>query len=305
MIVVTAGRNYLDIDAYAGIIAYSELLIKQGIDAVAASSAPLNVSITPSLRTITTELQRDYVPNQNDTFVIVDVADPEAIDSIVDQTRITTIMDHHSDCERFWKNTPVNVQIERIGAACTLVFEHWEAAKLEHELSEGAIRLLMAGILDNTLNFRAHITTNRDRSAYGKLQALLRDSGGFTDQYFSECQVEIEKDVIGALKNDSKLMTYPIIGQIYVGQLALWDTDFLRMNDLGSLSDDMPEGLWFINIIDISAGHSYFLAKDDAVKDFLLNVTKVSFEKDLAKADRLWLRKEIMQAAHDMNEEIT
>lgn len=49
MRVVTSGSAYLDIDAYACCIAYAELLNRQGIEARAVSSAPLNFSICKSV----------------------------------------------------------------------------------------------------------------------------------------------------------------------------------------------------------------------------------------------------------------
>ena len=50
MIVVTSGSAYLDIDAYAGCIAFAQLLNLQGLEAKAISSAPLNQSISQTLR---------------------------------------------------------------------------------------------------------------------------------------------------------------------------------------------------------------------------------------------------------------
>ena len=48
MIIVTSGARYIDIDAYASIIAYANLLNLKGKNAIAYSSSPLNESITTS-----------------------------------------------------------------------------------------------------------------------------------------------------------------------------------------------------------------------------------------------------------------
>lgn len=50
MEIITSGSRYIDIDAYASIIAYAKLLYLQGKSAIAISKANLNESITPSLR---------------------------------------------------------------------------------------------------------------------------------------------------------------------------------------------------------------------------------------------------------------
>ena len=47
--IVTAGATYLDIDAYACMIALVELLRLQGAEAVAWSNAPCNYSVCPAL----------------------------------------------------------------------------------------------------------------------------------------------------------------------------------------------------------------------------------------------------------------
>ena len=48
-IVVTAGRDYLDIDAFGGIAAYGELLHCLGQDSAVIRTAPTNGSVTQAL----------------------------------------------------------------------------------------------------------------------------------------------------------------------------------------------------------------------------------------------------------------
>lgn len=50
MRVVTSGSAYVDIDAYAGCVTYAELLQVQGNEAEAISTAPLNESISKTVR---------------------------------------------------------------------------------------------------------------------------------------------------------------------------------------------------------------------------------------------------------------
>ena len=52
MVVLTVGKDYIDIDGYASAIAYKELLKMQGIDAKFVSNANINYSITKSLLSI-------------------------------------------------------------------------------------------------------------------------------------------------------------------------------------------------------------------------------------------------------------
>ena len=79
MNIVTSGSNYIDIDAYAGIIAYANLLNLKGIPAKAVSTAKLNESITPSLLNLNTVLD-EYEKSDSDNFIILDVSNKDYFD---------------------------------------------------------------------------------------------------------------------------------------------------------------------------------------------------------------------------------
>ena len=92
MKIVTSGSAYLDIDAYAGCIAYAELLRVLGEPAKAVSSAPLNDSICASLRAGKVGLEA-HVPGPHDEFVLVDVSHPGYLDPLVDIDRVVAVFD--------------------------------------------------------------------------------------------------------------------------------------------------------------------------------------------------------------------
>ena len=87
MILVTSGSKYIDIDAYAGIIAYSNLLRLKGIQAKAVSTAKLNESITSSLLELNTKLDK-YEEKEDNEFIIIDVSNKDYFDDIVQENRI-------------------------------------------------------------------------------------------------------------------------------------------------------------------------------------------------------------------------
>src|SRR5690606_20482571 len=95
MEIVTAGAAYLDIDAYAGIIAYAELLRKMGEPAEAVSTAAPNESVPRTVRSWEVALETEYVAQPNDTFTLIDISTPEYFDTFVDQDRIEAVIDHH------------------------------------------------------------------------------------------------------------------------------------------------------------------------------------------------------------------
>ncbi len=87
MIVVTSGKKYIDIDAYAGCIAYAKLLNLKGINAKAISTAKLNESITPSLLDLNIKLD-EYKPSENDEYIIIDVSNKDYFDTFVKEEKL-------------------------------------------------------------------------------------------------------------------------------------------------------------------------------------------------------------------------
>lgn len=298
MVVVTSGARYLDIDAYACCIAYAELLRLLGEDAQAISTAVLNESITPSLRTLPASIATAYTPSEADTFVLVDISDPGAFDTVVDLKRVTAVFDHRPGFEE--QATGVGTHIESIGAAATLIYEEWQkAGQLEH-MSIGSAKLLAAAILDNTLDFKAHVTTPRDTAAYEFLAKHAALGDGWEATYFSECQQTIDADVAKALRNDTKFLRFADRGdKLCVGQLVVWNARSFVANESTTIASVLHamQPTWFANVVSISEGCSYFLCDDAAIQQWLHELLDVSFEGNLAKANRLWLRKEILKAA--------
>jgi nanoRNase/pAp phosphatase (c-di-AMP/oligoRNAs hydrolase) len=162
MRLVTSGSAYVDIDAYAGCVAYAELLQTHQEDAQAVSTAPLNESISETVHSWHAPLLTltEYNPSEDDTFTLIDVSDPSYFDKIVDIDRVDEVIDHHPGFEKHWQGLIGDKSdIEFIGAACTLVYERWRAAGQLGRMSVLSARLLICGILDNTLNFGAQPTT--------------------------------------------------------------------------------------------------------------------------------------------------
>jgi inorganic pyrophosphatase/exopolyphosphatase len=305
--IITSGTPYIDIDAYAGGIAYAELQSILGFDAIAVSSSTLNESITEETRSWDVEFSSRYTPSTEDTFTLIDVSDPSHFDPIVDLNRVEAVIDHHPGYEEFWNSrVGTDAHIEFIGAACTQVCELWEHAGLLDNMSQNSARLLVCGILDNTLNFSASVSTDRDVAAYKKLLPIAKLPENWVEKYFSDCSTAITKDFSSALGNDTKklqFLTYE--RETAVGQIVVWDAskiidDYSEQIEkvLGALRPD-----WFINIVSVSEGKSRFYAKNDSVKQWLAQLLTISFEGDIAEANRLWLRKEILKQDIDAHQE--
>jgi nanoRNase/pAp phosphatase (c-di-AMP/oligoRNAs hydrolase) len=297
--VVTGGSAFADIDVYGAIIAYAELLRQQGKDAVAVSTAPLNESIPPLVREWPVAFSNTYNYKEADQFVIIDVSDPKYFDPIVDHDHISEVIDHHPGFESYWdEQIGKDSHIEFIGAACTLVYERWARAGLADSMSQVSARLLICGILDNTLNFSAKVTTQRDHNAHDALLRIADLPSNWTAQYFFACQDSIVADIEAATRNDIKVLTfktYPYT--LSVGQIVAWDANGFIDRYGGAIMKVVVERepRWFVNFIDLSRGRSVFFTQDPEVQHWLAGLLGATFDGDSATADRAWLRKEIIK----------
>ncbi len=299
MKVVTAGFTYTDIDAYAGIIAYAELLLAQGFDAQAVSTAPTNESVSKTVRSWQPDIQAAYTPDNQDSYILIDISDPEWFEKFVDLDRIDEVIDHRPGFEDFWQERIGDrATIELVGSACTQVYEKWKAADLLDQMSVTSARLLVCGILDNTLNLKATITTERDHEAYEDLLSRADLPQDWAAQYFTEVQEAILADAVSAVKNDTKMLNFKTFDNtLCVGQFAVWDGHIALerhqealAHALGNIQDQ-----WFMNLISVGEGKSYFVASDNDTKEWLSDLLGISFEGNVAVADRMWLRKEMLK----------
>ncbi len=301
MRIITSGSRYIDIDAYGGCVAYAELLNLQGTKAKAASNAVLNASVPPVVQSWNAPCTLGYAPAPEDTFAVLDVSEPEFFDTMVNLDMLDEVIDHHPGREAYWQERIGDkADIEFAGAVCTMIYERWNKAGLLGKMSVTSARLLICGILDNTLNFGAEITTDRDRQAYQALLAIADLPGGWAAQYFEQCGQAIVADIAAAIRDDSKQITFAGQPKAFTaGQLAVWNGRNILDAHLTTLEKTMPAigSPWFVNVISISEGKSHFICNDQALQHWLSQLLHVTFTDNLATANRLWLRKEIMKAA--------
>ena len=297
---ITAGSTYLDIDAYACCVAMQELLEHKGVKAIAYSSAHTNYSVVKSLvkkGQILKEFPGDF--NEVDSrYIIVDVSDPNYIKDTVPLDKVIEVYDHHVGFEEFWQNS----RIEFIGAAATLIYREWKKSALEHKMSKSTALLLVAAILDNTLDLTSPITTEEDINAYKELCEIAHIGDEWRAVYFSEVQASIEEDLKNAIFGDIKRVSDNEILPPNFAQLTIWDAQRILKN-LQQIRQwfDASKGSWMINIIDIKHRISYFVCDDFRHQKEIEIVFGVTFKDGVAKSDVAYLRKEIIKKTKTYN----
>lgn len=299
--IITAGSTYLDIDAYACSIALAELLNLKGQNAIAYSNAHCNYSVCESL--IVENQMIDYLPEEyhfdSVEYIIVDVSDPNYIKDAVPLDKIVEIYDHHTGFEAYWnKRIGEKAHIEFIGAAATLIFREWKISKLLDKMKRSTALLLIAAILDNTLNLTSSNTTEEDVRAFDELCDIAGVNQGWCVSYFEEVQLSVEADLKNALFNDLKVVNSEMLPSRFA-QLCLWDAEhcFNKLGEIRAWFDEFDA--WMINIIDIKRNCSYFVCDNRAYQIKIEKLFDVKFEEGIAKTSIPYLRKEIIKKTQE------
>lgn len=285
--------DYADVDVYASILAYADLLHRKNKAAQVYIPKAPNYSAPQELRLPDLENRKfDFSPQ--DQAIILGISIPEAIYRLVPSDQILTLIDHHFGYEDYWRREiGERALIEPIGAVATLIFERWQQSQKLNEMSAALAKLLLAAILDNTLNFNAEITTPRDRIAAKELAEIIGlPLADFTAWYFSTVSQAIMEDIEAAILADRK-----IDETLAFYQLTFWDARELlpKFSEIHQKLDKVSS-TWVLNLISVSEGYNYLLTNSASLKKILIKLLNLKpGENGLLISDRLYLRKEILK----------
>jgi len=171
--VITAGETFTDIDVFACVCAYAELLNLEGKKTEIVLPGVLNSSITPTLQSwkipyVTAPTETDY------DVVIVDVSELAYVAKFVKPEQVVEVYDHRFGFQDFWKEKiGDNAHIEYVGACATLIWEEYKKRGYAEKISKVSANLLTIAILSNTLNFGASVTDQRDVVAFEDLKKYI------------------------------------------------------------------------------------------------------------------------------------
>lgn len=294
--IVVGGSAYADIDVLACVTAYTQLLNLKGDQAEGIITAHWNQTISNSIRKWPIEVSREYlISNEPVNFILVDVSDPKFVERFVKIEKVTEVYDHHYGHEAFWKERlPTSSFIEYVGACATLIWEKFKQNNLQDSISTINANLLYTAIFANTLNFKAQVTTDRDKIALEELSNYIDLPNDWKTLYYADVAEEFNNNLSEHIYKDTKLVNLNGI-PINFGQIEIWNA-LPILDNFNNKFNPNPQEEWLINIASIEEDCSYFYTNSDRIRNKLLQVTAAEeFSRFLQVAHRLWLRKEILR----------
>jgi len=305
-VVVTAGAKGADIDVFACVVAYAELVNKEGGDSIPVVAGQFTSSVTPEIRGWGAHYQNEYVSQASDDFVMVDISDPDHFPDFVNHDRVREVYDHRHGHEDLWhERLGEKAHIEMVGACGTLIWEEYKKRGHADTISRTSARLLRASIVSNTLNFKSPQTTDRDRSAFKELSSRSDLPDDWVEHYFKDQEDILFSNFDSCVKADTKVFALPDT-DVAIGQIELWNAERVvqeKLDDLHEIMSAYDPLPWMVNIINISKGFNFVYSESSTGREYAKNILDLSFDGGLAKTEGLLMRKHIMKRLRDLGTE--
>ncbi len=287
-----------DLDGYAGVFAYSELLKKKGLKVMPRIVGEPHDEVKYILKRFSLpEIEMISDDSSFDKVILVDASDINGLAGKISPEKVVEIIDHRkiNEADKF---VNARVQIELVGAVATLIAEKFEQESIE--ISSTAALLLYSAIISNTLNFKCGVTTERDK----EMALWLRKFIKIPDNYWRELFLA-KSDLAGdklASRIDGDFAWFELGGQkIGVAQLEIIGAEDLVknrgeevINILNRIKRELNLDLIFLNLIELEKEKNYFVTDDKKVKIILEKVLRLNFNGIFALRDNLIMRKQIV-----------
>ncbi|MEK7067574.1 MAG: DHH family phosphoesterase, partial [Patescibacteria group bacterium] len=171
-----------DLDGVAGAVAYAEFLQKINTNAVVGIIGELHTEA----KYVLDRFGLRYPPiiantDDLDEVILVDASDLNGLEGKIASSKVIDIIDHRQVHEAH-EFTNATVQIELVGAACTLIAEKFMQQNIT--ISKESAILLYSAIISNTLNFKGTVTTDRDKQAARWLNQTAQLPANFWKELF-------------------------------------------------------------------------------------------------------------------------
>lgn len=292
-----------DMDGLSIMYAYTEYLRKTGNNANYYFEGSLKKEAEIILDYFNIKLDNIVDISDTDEIIIVDTNSLRELSTRIKKDKIIEIIDHHK--QEDWLNDAnnINVHIELIGAAATLVAEMFKNNNID--ISREAAILLYYGIISNTMNLKIKLTSAKDIEMANWLQSRIPEiTEDVTNEIFEK------KSMIGDnLREEMEVEFKDQFMNISwsMGQLEIANVDnFLQQyeqsirNILNQVSKENDVEYISVNCMDVINGYSVIIANDEKVAKLITDATGIKFENLKARVNELLSRKEIVKIIREI-----
>lgn len=296
-IIVTAYVNP-DLDGFASAVAYAEYLQKTGKDAAAGIIGGPDIETKYILKRFNFD-EPKYLNDTDDydKIILTDASELNGLLGKVDPVKVMEVIDHRriNQADKF---PNAKFQIEFVGAAATLIAEKFMRNKII--ISKSSAILLYGAIISNTLNFKAGVTTDRDRTAEKWLNTRAKLPTDFwKDLFRAKSDLSCSK-LAERIEND--FARFEIGGnQVGIAQIEIIGVKKLldeRLNEIISTLDKIKReknlDIIFQNTIELDEMKNYIIATDPETQNLLTRALTIKFTGSVAIRSELIMRKQIV-----------
>ena len=290
-----------DLDGVSSMVAYSEYLNKTGVPSTyhIEGVPKKEVGIVCDLFHIVLAGEK---MRPETSVVVVDTNNLEEVPFVTPE-QIVEFIDHHSKNKSSEACTNAKIQIERLGAAATLVAERFKENNIS--ISRESAILLYYGIISNSINLKASITSQKDIEMTEWLKKQCSEISEEMIKTIFTLKSKIEdKDLREEMEAEIVLPCGD--KRITVAQLELAGMeDFLQEKEekivsiLQQLKREKDLDYICINCVDILNGFNMIVTIDDETEQFLEKLLGCQFENRRYKFDKIMQRKDITKAIRE------
>ena len=292
-----------DMDGISLMYAYTEYLRKKGWSADYYFEGTLKKEVQIILDKFNIRLENIDDIKDNDEIVLVDTNYLRELSKKVKPDNIVEIIDHHNREDWIDNYKNINVHIELIGAAATLVAEMFKNNNVP--ISRESAILLYYGIISNTMNLKIKLTNEKDIEMSNWLKTIVPEITDDVTKEIFEMKSEIGDNLREEMEVEFKDQFMSISWSM--GQLEVANVDkFLNKYEdkireiLETVSKENKVDYISVNCMDIINGYSVIVAYNDATANLITDATGIKFNNLKAKVNELISRKEIVKIVRNI-----
>lgn len=291
-----------DLDGVSSMYAYSEYLTKIGEESSYFISGEPKQEVKIVCDLFNIKLMGENNIQDNEEVVIVDTNNLEEV-PFVNPNSIVEIIDHHSKNKSSEKCAKAKIQIERLGAVATLIAEKFKDTNTP--ISRESAILLYYGIISNSINLKANVTTQKDIEITEWLQKQCKEISKEKISIIFKLKSKVDETNLREEMEAEIVLNYKN-KTITVAQLEIANIEeFLEKQEknivaiLKQIKDEKSLDYIFINCVDILNGFNILLTIDDETEEFLNKVFGYEFKNRRCKFNKVMQRKDLTKVIRE------